>query len=113
MGEEIITIDSISASMREPWKMTPPVIVKSYMYLSSMFGQRTLEFIEADAKAAEFEAKLLSEDMTSAKAKTLLKASQEGREANRLRGELKAIEEMIKALKRAQQYFSEEAQGRY
>jgi hypothetical protein len=113
MQDEVMTIDSIAANMREPWKMPPAQIVQSYMFLSSIFGQKTLEFIEADAKAGEVEAKYLSEDMTSAKAKTLLKASPEGKNASRLRGELKAIEEMTKALKRAQQYYSEEAQGRY
>jgi len=103
-----MTIDTISARMLEPWKMNPSEVVKSYMFLSSMFGQRTLEWIAADSEAAKFEAGLLSEDMTSAKAHTLLRASDVGRDAMRLKGELKAIEEMIKALKRAQQYYSDE-----
>lgn len=104
-----MTTDSIMAQMRTPWAMSPREIVYSYMFLVSVHAQKVLQYLEADAKAAELEGQYLSEDMTSAKAKTMVKTTPQGKESARLKGEIGAIQQMIQALKRAQAFYSDEA----
>ena len=107
---ETMTFHSILKRMSTPWVMMPREVVQSYMYLVSVHSQKTMEFLETDAKAAGYETKLL-ETMTSAKARTLLRASDEGKTAAMLKGELSALQEAIRALKRAQAYYADEARN--
>jgi len=106
-----MTIEGIMERMSTPWVMTPKEIVHSYMFLVSAHSRRTLEYLAADLKASQLEKKYLDEGMTSSKAKTVVKASSEGYEAVRLKAEIATLQEMIRALKRSQQYFADEARN--
>ena len=106
METQTMTFASIRERMMTPWAMTIKEIVHSYMYLVSVYGQKTLEHCEASILAATLEGQKLTEGMTATKAKALTKMSNEGQRLTILAGELKVIEEMIRALKKAQNYQS-------
>lgn len=104
-----MSFESIQERMRTPWSLSPREIVESYLYLVSVYGQKTLEFVNADGRCASLEGEYLRQDMTSAKAKALVRLTESGQSVSRLKAELAVIQETIRALKRAQQYMSEES----
>ena len=98
----------IQESLKSPEALTPRDVVNMTLYLSSEYGRITEAFLTATGEASTIEADLLmQEDMTSAKAKVLTAASDAGKRRMNFGGQLKAIEQMIQALKKTQAYFSE------
>ena len=89
----------------------PREVMEAYMYLAALRAEKTLELAEAEVEAAKMEAEYISQDMSSAAAKTLTRASDVGLKALKLRAGVSGLEEMIKALKRAQQFHSDEARN--
>jgi hypothetical protein len=106
------TIEGIIDHMKRPDSLTPANVVHYYSFLTSIFAQYSVELCDALADTAKMECELLKDEtVTSAKAKQLVRGSDEGKRVIKLTGRIKAIEELIRSLKAAQKYFLEEAKN--
>lgn len=107
-----LTIEGIIDHMKRPHELTPENIVHYYSYLTSLYAQYSVEMCDAMAETAKKESALLTDnDMTSAKAKQIVRGSDEGARVIKLGGRIKGIEELIRSLKSAQKYFIEDARN--
>lgn len=108
-----MTFDDIRERMKKPGDMTPREVTEAYMYLSAVFAERSQMLASVLADLAVVEAKHVEDGTTAAAAKVLTNASPAGQSVLRLKGEVKGLEEMIKALKKAQQFYADEAKNIY
>lgn len=106
MEEQTYSLESIMERMKNPAMMRPAEVTQSYMFLAQLYAHYSVELCDVDAAVAAEEGKMLQDDpeLSSAKAKQIVRGSVDGLKEIKLRGRLKAIEELIKALKRAQRY---------
>ena len=112
MGE-YITKEQVLESMKRPDLLTPRTVFESYAFLSALYAEIHVKLSLLKAQMAGMEVDALGMDMTSAKAKQLVRGGIVGQEAIKLEAELAGIEAMIQALKKAQAYFSEESRNQY
>lgn len=109
----MMTLESIRERMKTPSVLAPREVTEAFMFLSAVYAERSQLLASALADLAIVEAQHIEQGTTSAAAKVLTNATPAGQSVLRLKGEVKGLEEMIKALKKAQQFYADEAKNLY
>jgi hypothetical protein len=109
MGE--LTIEKILTAMLEPSKLTPRQVTEFYIYLGAIFAEKHVKHAETQIERSRVESVHVAEDMPHNQAKALAMASEAGEREIRLKAELTGIIEAMRALKKAQAFFSDEARN--
>lgn len=109
--EPEITLEQIIERMGQPSSLTPKEVCDYYLYLTSYYARFSVELCDVMAVVAKKEGDLVAGGETSSKAKQLASRSEEGLSMIKLKGRLKATEELIRSLKAAQKYMLEEARN--
>lgn len=99
--------------MKNPSVMTPREVMEAYMFMAAFYAERSSLLADAMAQLVVIESSFVEKGVTSAAARTMASATEGGRLIMQLKGEVKGLEEMIKALKKAQQYYAEEAKNNF
>lgn len=89
--------------------MTPAQVVEAHMFLASYLAQQCTKIGSARVAVAKKESEYIGKGLTNAASKSLASSSEEGLVLLQLNSESKGLEEMIRSLKRAQQYYADEA----
>ncbi len=108
-----MTYENIIERMKDLSKVTPADVVRFYGYLAALLAEKSQDLAESMAEVAQLEAKYIEEGESSASAETKAQASPEGLKMLKLKAGLKGCEEMIRCLKKAQQYYADEARNLY
>lgn len=107
------SFDLIVAEMKSPELMTPRKVMEYMVWLSAAYSERHSEATEARIARGQYEADLVREGKTAAAARTLAAVSDAGMAEQRLAAALKSTEEMIRSLKKAGVFLSEESRNLY
>lgn len=101
-------------SMSSPADMTPLEVKNAYMELSAKYAQITAELADTQSEYNKVLAgHLEGSDIAHNRAKALAMASEPGVKMVKLQGREKATLEVIRSLKRAQNYLENEARNIY
>lgn len=111
--EQGLTKEGILERMRDPGSLVPREVMEFYAYLSATFADIHITASELKAAMAGEMARHVSEGESAAKAKMLVEGSLQGQSYIKCVGELTGLEEAIRALKKAQQYYTEEARNQW
>lgn len=107
------TKEGIVERMKTPEVLTPRETFESYAFLAATLAEEQMALAELEGKLAQAEATYIEDGRTSAAATALTKGSETGIAARKLRASVTGLLECIRALKRAQGYFQEEARNQY
>ena len=99
--------------MREPATITPRETKDFYIFLSSEWACLHDELSKATRDRAMFIALKIAEKHTARTAELLADAQPFGQSVIGCKAQIKGLEEVIRALKRSQDYFSMEATNHY
>lgn len=105
------TTEGILEAMKNPELLTPRTVFESYAFLASTLSDEQMQLAELEGRLAKMEADYIGEGRTSAAAIALTRGSEMGVEARKLRAIVTGHTECIRALKKAQAYFSDEAKS--
>lgn len=105
------TLEAILERLKTPSVLTPREVTESYMFLSQLYANYCAQLADAMAESAILEGRYVYDGETSAKARALTDGREEGQKVIKLKGRVKGLEEIIKSLKKAQQFMSDEARN--
>lgn len=112
MGEQT-TIETIMERLKTPSLLTPRECTEGHIFLSQLYATYCAQLADAMAECALREGERLTDGNTSVKAKAIVAAEPEGQKVLKLKGRVKGLEEIIKSLKRAQQFYADESRNLY
>ncbi len=107
------TFDLIVAEMKSPEVMTPRKVMEYMVWLSAAYAECHGKATEARIARGQYEASLIRDGQTSSAAKALASVSDAGIAELRMCAALKSTEEMIRSLKKAGAFLSEESRNLY
>lgn len=104
---------SIIERMKTPSDMRPLEVMESYAFLAAIMAEEGEHLAEIDSRLAGVEALYIQDGKTSSAARSLIRGSELGKEHLMLRASYKASEELIRALKKMQQYHADAANNKF
>ena len=104
-------VTAIIASLKKPEVLTPRQVSEFSLILSAYWADVQQEMAAHEAKTALLKAQGVEAGESAAKATIKAHGSISGQALIHLRGDAKGLEEVIKACKKAQAFYSDEAHG--
>lgn len=93
--------------------VTPAEIVKFMHYLSSLYARLTVELCDTEAKCALLIGEAVKTGVSVAQAKSLTDITPEGQAVIKLKGRVKAVDQLLMTLKKTTTFQSNIANNRY
>jgi hypothetical protein len=99
--------------LKRPADLTPRMVMEGYIELSAYYAEKHVLSAELTSDLISIESQYLEKGFPSSKAKTCSMATEQGKKQLIIKGQLKALEEIIRALKKAQQHYENEGRNVY